>query len=71
MPVYKVLVRDGDNPETSSLHVIEKYCYADTKKLAEEFFFNNVGPRWHVAGPLVVEESKIPVDAVFLNEKPV
>lgn len=70
MPVYKVVLRDGDNPDTSTLHVVEKYCYADSRNAAQEIFTTTVGPKWHVAGPILVEESKVPNDAVFLNENP-
>jgi hypothetical protein len=70
MSVYKVVLRDGSNPDTSQLHIIEKYCYANTRNEAAEIFTQVDGPKWHVAGPLKIEESSVPAGAVFLNEKP-
>jgi len=70
MNIYKVILRDGDNPNTSALHAIEKYCYANTRNEAGVIFNDVDGPRWHVAGPLKIEESKVPDGAIFLNSKP-
>jgi hypothetical protein len=70
MSIYKVILRDGDNPDTSKLHVVEKYCYANTRNEAAAVFDAVDGPRWHVAGPLKVEESAVPAGAVFLNQRP-
>ena len=70
MSIYKVILRDGDNPDTSNLHVVEKYCYANTRNEAAAVFDAVDGPRWHVAGPLKVEESAVPAGAVFLNQRP-
>ena len=70
MPVYKVVLRDALNPDTSKLHVIEKYCYAESRNKASEIFHEVDGPTHHVAGPLRVEEDRVPAGAVFLNEKP-
>jgi hypothetical protein len=70
MAIYKVILRDGANPDTSTLHVIEKYCYANTRNEAAAIFHEVDGPKWHVAGPLKVEESAVPAGAVFLNQQP-
>jgi hypothetical protein len=71
MSIYKVILRDGDNPATSTLHVIEKYCYANTRNEASVIFDAIDGPKYHVAGPLKIEESAVPEGAVFVNSKPV
>ncbi|CAB4125856.1 hypothetical protein UFOVP181_382 [uncultured Caudovirales phage] len=69
MNIYKIVLRDGDNPDTSALHAIEKYCYANTRNEASELFLESDGPRWHLAGPLKIEESKVPEGATFINSK--
>lgn len=71
MSVYKVILRDGDNAATSALHVIEKFCYANTRNEASVIFDAVDGPKYHVAGPLKVEESAVPAGAVFVNSRPV
>ena len=71
MFIYKIVLRDGDNPNTSTLHIIEKFCYANTRNEASAIFDAAHGPRYHVAGPLKVEENKVPEGAVFLNQPPV
>jgi len=71
MSIYKVILRDGDNPDTSKLHVVEKYCYANTRNEAAAVFDAVDGPKYHVAGPLKIEESAVPEGAVFVNSKPV
>jgi hypothetical protein len=70
MPVYKVVLRDGDNPDTSKLHAIEKYCYANSRNEASEIFLEVDSPRWHLAGPLKIDEDKVPEGATFINSKP-
>jgi hypothetical protein len=70
MNIYKVVLRDGDNPDTSTLHAIEKYCYANTRNEASELFKDIDTPRWHLAGPLKIEESKVPAGATFINSRP-
>lgn len=68
MSIYKVVLRDGANPDTSSLHVIERFCYADTRNQARDLFdAMEGGIKYHVAGPLKVEESAVPAGAVFIN----
>jgi hypothetical protein len=71
MSIYKVILRDGDNADTSALHVIEKFCYANTRNEASVIFDAVDGPKYHLAGPLKVEESAVPAGAVFLNSRPV
>jgi hypothetical protein len=70
MSIYKVILRDGDNPDTSALHVIEKFCYANTRNEASAIFDAVDGPKYHVAGPLKVEESAVPAGATFINSRP-
>ena len=67
MAVYKMVYRDGDNPNTSSLHCIEKYCNASNRTEAAKIFDDTVGVKWVVAGPILMEETKVPKDAVFIN----
>jgi len=70
MNIYKLILRDGDNPNTSALHVVTKFCYANTKNEASVIFNAVDGPRYHVAGPLKVEENAVPQGAVFVNSRP-
>ena len=70
MSIYKVILRDGDNADTSSLHIIEKYCYANTRNEAAVIFDTAHGPKYHVAGPLKIEESAVPAGATFINSRP-
>jgi len=67
MHVYKMILRDGENPETSNLHVVEKYCKAANRNEAAVKFNEKLGPKWVVAGPLLVEEGKVPTDASFID----
>lgn len=68
MAVYKMILRDGDNPDTSNLHVIQHYCNASGKTEAARLFEEKFGPKWVVAGPLKIDdESTIPEDANFIN----
>ena len=62
-----MLLRDGDNPETSNLHVIEKYCRAPNRNAAAVLFNEKLGPKWVVAGPLIVEEKDVPPNASFVE----
>jgi len=71
MSIYKVTSRDGSNPDTSSLHVINKYCYANTRTEASTIFDTIEGPKYHVAGPSKIEESAVPEGAIFINKKPI
>lgn len=70
MNIYKLVLRDGDNANTSALHVVSKFCYANTKNEANTIFLAVDGPRYHVAGPLKVEENNVPQGAVFVNSRP-
>jgi len=70
MSIYKIILRDGDNTATSVLHVIEKFCYANTRNEASNIFDAVDGPKYHVAGPLKVEESAVPAGATFINSRP-
>ena len=70
MNIYKLVLRDGDNPNTSALHVITKFCYAPTRNEASAIFNAVDGPRYVVAGPLKVEENAVPQGAVFVNSRP-
>jgi hypothetical protein len=68
MAVYKMILRDGENPDTSKLHVIAYFCNAETKLEAAKLFDDKFGPKWNVAGPTKIEdESSIPGDANFIN----
>ena len=67
MAVYKMIYRDGDNQATSDLHVVEKFCQADTKTQATKIFDDLFGPKWVVAGPLKLEPEKVPENVEFVN----
>lgn len=67
MPIYKMAYRDGDNPETSKLHVNVYFCEAETKKEALKIFETNLGYKWVLAGPIGVDADKVPSDATFVT----
>jgi hypothetical protein len=67
MPVYKMAYRDGDNPETSKLHMILYFCEAKDRIEADKIFTANFGPKWVLAGPILVESNKVPQDAKFVT----
>lgn len=68
MAVYKMILRDGENPDTSKLHVLDYYCNADTKNQAAEIFDKNFGQKWNVAGPLKIDDlTKVPETATFVS----
>ncbi len=55
MAVYKMIYRDGENPETSTLHVITKYVEAESRNAAQKRFDDLFGPKWVVAGPIKID----------------
>lgn len=55
MAVYKMIYRDGENPETSTLHVVNKFVEADSRNSAAKIFDDLFGPKWVVAGPIKVD----------------
>lgn len=65
MAVYKMIYRDGENPGTSTLHVVTKYVEAETRNAAAKLFDDKFGPKWVVAGPIMIDA--LPEGAVLEN----
>lgn len=67
MAYYKMILRDGDNPATSALHITAHYCEASSRAEASLVFESNFGPKYVVAGPIKVEEDQLPEGTVLVT----
>lgn len=67
MPYYKMILRDGDNPATSALHVTAQYCEASSRSEASKIFESNFGTKYVVAGPAKVEDDQLPEGTVLVT----
>jgi len=66
MAIYKMILRDTENSDTSQLHVIEHYCEAANRNAAAALFEGRFGVKNVVAGP-IKWDTPVPADYTLIT----
>lgn len=67
MAIYKMIYRHPDN-EPNQIEVIDEYCEAKNRTEAALIFDSHHGQGRVVAGPLLIDETKVPKGKTVYNK---